>query len=131
MRSKGRDLKGQERHKRLRRILHARWREQGGLCIWCGEWTWLNKHYTELDAAVEIEMKTGARPTVQAVKDRMATVEHFTPLSLKGCDEPINILCACLACNHKRGTRTKGLRPSITAAVGLPKQIKKRVLALV
>lgn len=41
----------------------------------------------------------------QPKEPRLATLEHFIPLSLGGTNRRENVAIACLACNQRRGDR--------------------------
>ena len=61
-------------------------REHGRHCHWCGDrMTWPD--YSE-----------------GAVPENAMTIEHLLPRSLGGGNDPYNLVLACLACNHERGT---------------------------
>lgn len=52
------------------------------------------------------EMTTAHARMTQEENRRLATVEHKTPLSRGGTNNPDNLVLACLQCNMSKGNKT-------------------------
>ena len=80
-------IPGISRKRRKASVWRARerlWRQQKGLCCYCG-------------------MLCLLQPPGQALQAGDATIEHLHPFALGGKDYSNNLMMACLECNNERG----------------------------
>lgn len=87
--------------KRKRRIRLARFKEQGGLCFYCGlpmchPWADAQATYSKLFKLDLRQRKLICQKSLQC------TAEHLMPKSVGGKYTKVNLVAACIFCNNKR-----------------------------
>lgn len=112
----------------LKKPLRKRWYQQGYRCVWCGCWVWARGIVGRNKARAILGLKYGEQGSRKKLGDALATAEHIIPKSQGGTNALANIVCACRACNSKRGDDPKSLTPDPSVLPGLPDSVQTLLL---
>lgn len=88
--------------RKLRSLRRSAFEQQGGCCYYCKRPMWLTE--PERHAAAHGLTRKQARAL-------QCTAEHLLPRKDGGTNDPVNIVAACLFCNHRRHARPRPLSP--------------------
>lgn len=65
------------------------------------------------------------------VRHRRATADHVVPVSWGGGNVAVNIVCACAACNVRRGNNPAALKPHLGVIQFLPDDVRNHILVTI
>lgn len=95
------------RRRARKKHLDRLYAEQNSLCHWCKSQTVLLKYIDE-DKIIEARSEFIIwREGEYVLRARYATIDHVTPISEGGTNDPDNLVMSCSGCNRDRTTQEK------------------------
>lgn len=99
--------KRREFNKIRHKIKHRIWKRDNYICFYCG------KKVIDLGTIGDIAIENNwswekYTSTLKNLWGQSASLDHKIPLAKKGTNEENNLVCCCIKCNIKKGTKIYG-----------------------